>query len=287
MPGELKDIAVIIDGEDPLADAVQASIALRLSFHHGARTTVFEQGRAETFEHLSWSDDLGDSDYSAVDICGIARHSDLTGELETSAMAQLLRYANENGAWFKEARPQALLERLHCTDLVVVGLPATLQHTSMPPVDDVIVKAGRPLLVVPRRFAERRGSDRTIGYHVLIAWNDSAACARTLHDAIPFIRDAAEVTLLYVDEGRNRTHTQHMIAAVSDHLARHGIRARPEIAATKGGGTPQIVLDHIDLLNVDLLVMGAFGRSRLAETLLGSTTKDLLHHIGVPILTSH
>jgi nucleotide-binding universal stress UspA family protein len=37
----------------------------------------------------------------------------------------------------------------------------------------------------------------------------------------------------------------------------------------------------------DLLVMGAYGRSRLSELVLGGATRHILQHMTLPVLFSH
>ena len=55
-----------------------------------------------------------------------------------------------------------------------------------------------------------------------------------------------------------------------------------------------LIVDHdIELLSrtcdagADLIVMGAYGRSRLRELVLGGATRHLLRHMTVPVLMSH
>ncbi len=272
MMTELKDIAVIVDDGDPLADAVLANIALRLADHYGARLTVFEQGKA--FAPLNREDEEGDCGF--VDLCGVGErlHSDIP------AMAKLFRWAEEDGIWFDKADARTLLERLRYVDLVIMGLPAA------PDMGEIILRTGRPTLIVPRRFAERRAADRSMGRRILVAWNNSAACARALYDAIPFLQRAEEVALLHIVDGRNRANAEQTMAALTERLGRHGIETRTDVATVGDRSVSRIVLDHIDDLRADLLVMGAFGRPWLAERLTGSISESLFHNVAIPIFTS-
>ena len=74
---------------------------------------------------------------------------------------------------------------------------------------------------------------------------------------------------------------------LSEVLARHGIAA--ELIAE-----PSLDLDPADLLlnqaadsGADLIVMGAYGRSRVRELVLGGVTRGVLQHMTVPVLLSH
>lgn len=287
MSDEMKDIAVIIDGEDPLADSVSAGIALRLAHHHGAVITVFEQSASQSFEHLLWPADPNDAPYASVEVCGVSDPRSSEQAPWRTPMSQLLREAHADGRWFKSSDSGTLMERLRCADLVIAGSPLAIEgHASHDPLD-VIMHAGRPVLVVPRHFAERRNAQRSFGHRALIAWNASAPSARAIHDALPFLRRAEEVTLLFVNERRSKTGAQHLVAALARHLERHGVTVRPDVSPVGDGGAAQSIRDHLAELDIDLLVMGAFSRSRLAEAWFGSVSIDLLQTVTIPVLTSH
>lgn len=200
MSGELKDIGLIIDGEDPLADAVQAGVALRLSHHHGAEVKVFEQGGADRTTQMAWVDDLELPPYAGVEICGMRDQPVSDRHALRSPLSDLLHEARQDGHWTKRAETRELLEALRCTDLIIAGSPLTSEPTGRPDAEDIIERAGRPVLIVPRKFAQRRSNELKIGYRTLIAWNASGPSSRAVHDALPFLRRADEVTLLYVTE---------------------------------------------------------------------------------------
>jgi nucleotide-binding universal stress UspA family protein len=287
MSGELRDVGVIIDGEDPLADAVQAGVALRLCHHCGADVRVFEQGGADRLVQLGWVDDLELPSYAGVEICGIRDQPVSDRRALRSPLSELLHEARQDGHWTKRAETRDLLEALRCTDLIIAGSPLTSEPAGRPDAEDIIQRAGRPVLIVPRKFAQRRSSELRIGHRVLIAWNASAPSSRTVHDALPFLRRAEEVTLLYVNEGHDRTKARHIVGAIADHLRRHEVKVQPEVMSAADEKPSRVILDRVSELDINLLVMGAFSRSRLSETWFGGASEDLLHEIGVPILTGH
>ena len=178
--------------------------------------------------------------------------------------------------------------------------------------DQLILGAGVPVLVVP--YA---GTFGTVGRRVMVAWNGAREAIRALHDAMPLLRRAETVIVYSVNPTPDHRHAGADIAA---HLARHGVRAEaghgvfgPETEAvgdalvTVGGyGFQQpgawtrsrhppigeidvgdallsAVTDHA----VDLLVMGAYGRSRLRELVLGGATRQVLKTMTVPVLMSN
>lgn len=287
MCAEIKDVAVVIDGEDPVADVVQAGVALRLSDYYGARIKVFEQGKADRLEQLTWIDGLELPPYAGIEICGIQDQRLRERYGLRSPLSELLHAARLDGGWVKRADANDLLQSLRSADLIVAGLPLTSKPSRKPEAEDIVMTAGRPVLVVPRKFAQRHVRGRTIGHRVLIAWNASAPSARAIHDALPFLRRAEEITLLCVSPDRDQTQARHSVDAMADHLARHDVKAQPDVMTAGGLGPSRVILDRIDELNINLLVMGAFGRSRLAESWFGGVSAELLHAVDIPVLTSH
>ena len=47
------------------------------------------------------------------------------------------------------------------------------------------------------------------------------------------------------------------------------------------------ILSRVDPNEIDLIVAGAFGHSRLAEHVVGGASRSLLHQMMVPVLVSH
>lgn len=56
---------------------------------------------------------------------------------------------------------------------------------------------------------------------------------------------------------------------------------------SRGLSVADILLNRASDLSADMIVMGAYGRSRLRELVLGGVTRDMLHHMTVPVLMSH
>jgi nucleotide-binding universal stress UspA family protein len=69
-------------------------------------------------------------------------------------------------------------------------------------------------------------------------------------------------------------------------VSRHGVSDLHTVPA--GNGKPQeVLLKFAHEVGARMVVMGAFGRSRLRETLLGGVTKALLGHSDVALLMAH
>ena len=169
-------------------------------------------------------------------------------------------------------------------DLVVVGQGIDVDDPTgalalLP--EELVLSIGRPVLVVPRY-----GAFPALGDHVLVGWNASREAVRAVNDALPLLRRAQKVTVLSVDPGG---HPDQRLpgADITLHLARHGVNA--VAAQTRGAdiAVGDVLLSCAADIGADLIVCGAYGHSRLRETILGGVTRHLLRHMTVPVLMSH
>lgn len=143
--------------------------------------------------------------------------------------------------------------------------------------------AGRPVLAVP--YA---GRFRAVGRRVLVAWNASRESARALADAMPLIAGADSTTVLAVNPRRGiGGHGEEPAADIALHLARHGLRVTAEQIVAPEVEDGEALLNAAAERNADLLVMGAYGHSRLREMVMGGVTRTLLRSMTLPVLLSH
>lgn len=151
--------------------------------------------------------------------------------------------------------------------------------------EQVTLAAGRPVLVVP--YA---GKFTDIGKRVLVAWDAGREAARAIGDAMPLIEEAGHVVTVAVDGKSGRRTGSHGAlpgADISLHLARHGIKVAATHLVGEEVAVGDTLLNRIADEGADLLVMGAYGRSRLSEFVLGGVTRHILRHMTVPVLMSH
>jgi hypothetical protein len=111
--GELKDIALIVDGRDPLADRVRAGVALRLSYHYGRRTDNTDQ--------LTPTDIQDETLHTFVEFCGIREPSFSERHGRRQALITLRQKARDAGHWIIQADVREFLETVRCTGLVIGG----------------------------------------------------------------------------------------------------------------------------------------------------------------------
>ncbi|MQX35004.1 universal stress protein [Roseospira navarrensis] len=150
--------------------------------------------------------------------------------------------------------------------------------------DSVIMDSGRPVLVIP--YA---GAFPVIGETVMVAWNASREATRAVADALPILQAAKTVHVLAVNPRHNGVngHGDVPSADICAHLSRHGVNAIAEHVVAHDTDTGNTLLSRASDAGADLIVMGAYGRSRLRELVLGGATWNILHHMTVPVLMGH
>jgi nucleotide-binding universal stress UspA family protein len=170
-------------------------------------------------------------------------------------------------------------------DLVIVGQVDPDRDGEVPPVhpEDVLFDCGRPVLVVP--YA---GKATSIGERVVIGWNASREAARAVNDALPLLETAEKVSVLAVNPKPGFDGLGDELGAdIALHLARHGVMVTADHFSARGMDAGDMILNYATDVSADLLVMGAYGRSRLRELVLGGVTRHIMQHMTIPVLFSH
>jgi nucleotide-binding universal stress UspA family protein len=223
----------------------------------------------------------------------IMREAQLRMRLEMQAGARrgydecLRRTGFERAEW-REGTADALdavAQQARYADLVVIGQqnadwPSGVHRDferSLP------LAVGRPVLVVPYAF-ERR----PVGHRVLIAWNASREAARAVNDALPFLKRASQVHVVAFDPAQaGAAHGEEPGADIALYLTRHGVKVTVSRYVASDLDVGSQLLSRAFDLSVDLIVMGAWGHSRLREFMLGGVTRTLFESMTVPVLMSH
>ncbi len=163
-------------------------------------------------------------------------------------------------------------------DLVITGQQAgDLLDAMVPDVTEYLVtEAGGPVLMLPPAAI-----DGGLGKRVLVGWNGSKEAKRALVDALPFLRSAETVWLATVGNAE-----EVRLDRAIRMLGRHDVTAEELVLANRGQEPGSLLLEQAQTRDADLLVMGAYGRSRLREMILGGATRHVLHNATMPVLFS-
>jgi nucleotide-binding universal stress UspA family protein len=176
---------------------------------------------------------------------------------------------------------EVIPKEARAADLLVIGqsmLRGDVVHSYDP--GTIILAAGRPVLVVPPEI------DRLDFSRVLVAWKDTREARRAIHDALPFLKLADEVSIV-VAKTPGAEDADAQIADVAKYLDRHDVRVAQQIATVASEDEEVLLLDLARQHRVNLIVAGAYGRTRLSEWIFGGVTRHLLLNSPVPCLLSN
>jgi nucleotide-binding universal stress UspA family protein len=177
---------------------------------------------------------------------------------------------------------EALAREARSADLIVIGQSKKLvdAYSSLDS-GGALLKAGRPLLVVPEGVSSLRAE------HVVIGWKDTREARRAVQDALPFLHEAGSVAIVEIYESDEADAAQNHIDDVAHYLGRHKINAGPKIALRRKDSDAAQLIRIAQEAGADLLVTGAYGHSRLGEWIFGGMTRDLLASSPICCLMSH
>lgn len=177
-----------------------------------------------------------------------------------------------------------VMEHGRAADLIIAG--QTDPDWDLSPLLDfperLALESGRPVLVIP--YAGRYPH---IGRNVVIAWKAGRESARAVFDALPLLKGAENVYILEVRERADEGNMPTPDTSIATSLARHGIKPtiRTSIASDMSVGNE--ILSRLADLDADLLVMGAYGHSRMRELVFGGATRHIARHMTAPTLFAH
>jgi nucleotide-binding universal stress UspA family protein len=180
--------------------------------------------------------------------------------------------------------PAELVAReARASDLVIMGrdsLRPAPRHAADP--GDVLMSAGRPVLVVPPELPEKQMLS-----HVIVAWKDSREARRAVFDSLPLLRKAEQITVVEIAEGEDEAVCRRSVDDVANFIRLHGANAASlTIAANDQSPTHQL-LECARKKSAGLIVLGGYGHARVREWVFGGVTRSMLKTSPICCLFSH
>jgi nucleotide-binding universal stress UspA family protein len=163
--------------------------------------------------------------------------------------------------------------------------PEDLDNASYGLADSLLFDGACACMVVPHS-----GKLKPPGKRILLTWNASRESARALREAMPLLARAETVVVLSSepDSGDTSTANGHPHAQeLARFLELHGIEAISSGISDPDMSTTDAIIGQAAEMNADLIVMGAYGHTRLREIILGGVTRDLLKQAPVTLLLAH
>lgn len=172
--------------------------------------------------------------------------------------------------------------RARTRDLCIVPLAGPYDG-QLEVVESVIFSSGRPALVF--RAGEASLSPRK-PETVVVAWDGSQWAARAMADALPILSLAKQVRVLTILNEKPSA-SAGLAAEAVRHLEAHGVAAVADEVDAMGRPIGEVLDGYLAQHKPDLLVMGAYGHSRLRELFLGGATEHVLHTPKAPLFLAH
>ncbi len=169
-------------------------------------------------------------------------------------------------------------------DLVIVGQAEPDSQPTVTPADlaEEVTMAGEcPVLIVPYI-----GAAKPPGKIVMLCWNDSREAKRAATGALPLLAAADKVIVLIIDP-KTEAGGEEPGADVARWLARHGVKVTVQRDSAADSDVGGVILSRAADHDVDLIVMGVYGHSRLRERVLGGASRTLLASMTAPLLVAH
>ncbi len=217
---------------------------------------------------------------------------DRRAEIAEQKFNQAMKKEGFRGEWRKvDGRTHlvssAVVEHGRMVDLIVVsqGSLDSDNGSEIDFADRVVLEGGRPVLLVPTS-----GTFDVVAQNVVIGWNATRESARAAFDAVALMGKGSKAHIVWVDsELQEQEEAGQALpgAELAASFARHGVETFSEPVATPGLEPVDALLTRVFDVGADMLVMGAYGHSRMREFIFGGSTRKVLDQMTVPVLMSH
>jgi nucleotide-binding universal stress UspA family protein len=177
-----------------------------------------------------------------------------------------------------------VIEHAHAADLIIASQadPRWEGSDQLEAPERLIIESGRPVLMVPNA-----GGPADLGKRVVVAWNGRREAARAAFDALPLLKAAEYVNVIWVGPEEGEDAADPSGADLCAALARHGVKCEATKITGPHVGIGRTLFAQVANDRADLLVMGCYGHSRLREFVFGGASRHVLRHMSVPVLMSH
>lgn len=280
-----KDLLVVLDADPQSGDRIRvaATLAERFGAHLVGLYVMASREPPGRFDYFNSDAPLFGPLYPDIE-----KKTRAEAERTRNLFEDIVGRESLSAEWREASGHPGEVAAVHggCADLIILGqldpndAPAPLIK---PRPEEVALLAGRPILVLPYV-----GKFEQIGQRVMVAWDASRAATRAVNDAMPLLVEASSVTVITIDPQPTPDGYGEIPGGdIALHLARHGVATTVESTVSAGIGIGNTLLSRAGDLEADLLVMGAYGHSRVRELVLGGATRTVLASMTLPVLMAH
>jgi nucleotide-binding universal stress UspA family protein len=164
-------------------------------------------------------------------------------------------------------------------DLVVVGRAKTANGLPADFLEQLLIGCGRPVLIAGSAPVP------TPTGTIMVCWKETAEAARAVNAAMPFLIHAKRVVIVSITEGGENP--AEALSDVARQLAWNGVRSELRTIIPSGTAIPDLLSSAAQECGADLVVLGAYGHSRMHEILFGSCTQAVIRNADTSVLLMH
>jgi nucleotide-binding universal stress UspA family protein len=263
------------------ARAVENAVALAENFGAQISAIAFEMDIQSPVG--LYADPIGVSGILAADRKKSADNArDLLSTFETIATRRGIAHDHSLQRCRPLEIPGRVVGEARFCDIAMVALREA-EATERDIAEQLVFESGRPILIFPGDSnSELAGSFK----NVAVAWDISRPSTRAIADAMPILEQAKQVRVFTVVDDKPIDKSRSGVK-LARYLARHGAEVVLEDVESKGQPIGAVFEAYVNKYKIDLLVMGAYGHSRMREFILGGATNSILSHPPTWVLLSH
>ncbi|MBE0412981.1 universal stress protein [Yoonia sp.] len=197
------------------------------------------------------------------------------------------RLAQEDIAWDVQAGTVIfngldafLADHMRFHDLVILPSPYRegAQRIDVTIFEACTFGADMPVLIVPKTPVSLDIKKVQLG------WDDGREAMAASLAALPLLQVAKHAEIVLIDPPRHSADRSDPGGRLAQHLARHGVKPEIFILSKTHESIAAQLLRRAHERDIDMIVMGAYGHSRLREAVMGGPTRNMLQIADVPLL---
>ena len=246
---------------------------------HGAHLEVICAGIDYTRSDMAFPEAMPTLDQVAL---GAAR--DDTRAMEVLVAETLKNYSlpweTQSFVVTQAGLARVVAETTQLVDLTVLPRPyRDTGHVLDETVAEAALFNGPAPVLLAQDFDPQRLKDGPI----LVGWNETPEALSAIRAALPVLKQASTVHITMVNPRKAGVDRSDPGGALARFLARHGCRVEVAILAQTLPRASDELLRHARETSSEMIVLGAYGHSRLREAVFGGATRNLLNSSDLPL----
>lgn len=272
----IKNILVVVNQSTGSVGAIKAALQMQQKYDAHLTGILVHYGTRDRFGDENWVPD----NVRAILDSGIQEREAFVEQEFREAAKDTVPAEKLHWLALSGQPDDTLAKYVAMYDVAVMGSNAarTDPATDLDP-ERVVLKSGRPLLVIPANY-----DPSTIEKRVVVAFDGRRAASRVIHDAMLYLETKSQVDI--VSSGEAMFKPTNSIGAV-DLLARHGVNA--DRVRLRGGARKfgEQLLEYCANVDAGTLFMGVYEKGIFREEMFGGATSYVLENASIPVMISH